>query len=96
MDEDILKEDIDENTKISKKPSKRQLKRERALQREAQKRHTSRISAMQRALSYVSKVINFGILCMHDATYIRCNCFFYSGNIPGVNGNSKRLDRFGW
>ncbi|EFN79239.1 uncharacterized protein C7orf50 homolog [Harpegnathos saltator] len=55
IDEDILKEDIDENTKASRKPSKRQLKREKALQREAQKRHASRIYAMQRALSYVSK-----------------------------------------
>ncbi|XP_032689203.1 uncharacterized protein C7orf50 homolog [Odontomachus brunneus] len=55
ISKDILKEDIDENTKTSKKPSKRQLKREKALQREAQKRHASRISAMQRALSYVSK-----------------------------------------
>ncbi|XP_014469943.1 PREDICTED: uncharacterized protein C7orf50 homolog [Dinoponera quadriceps] len=55
INEDILKEDIDENIKISKKPSKRELKKEKALQREAQKRHVSRIIAMQRALNYVSK-----------------------------------------
>ncbi|XP_012215585.1 uncharacterized protein C7orf50 homolog isoform X2 [Linepithema humile] len=51
IDEDTAK---DANEKTSKKPSKRQLKKEKAIQREAQKKETNKINAMQKALNYVS------------------------------------------
>lgn len=42
------------DTKTPKKPSKRQLKREKAIQVAVQKKQSSRINAMQKALNYVS------------------------------------------
>lgn len=44
-----------DETKTPKKPSKRQLKREKAEQRETEKREASRIEATEKALNYVSK-----------------------------------------
>ncbi|CAL1678319.1 unnamed protein product [Lasius platythorax] len=53
-DVNIKKEDTNENAKIPKKPSKRQLKREKAIQVAVQKKQSSRINAMQKALNYLS------------------------------------------
>ncbi|XP_050461588.1 uncharacterized protein C7orf50 homolog isoform X2 [Cataglyphis hispanica] len=47
-------EPINEKEEIPKKPSKRQLKREKVIQAAVQKRESSRINAMQKALNYVS------------------------------------------
>ncbi|XP_070172719.1 cholesin [Polyergus mexicanus] len=48
------KESTNENEEIPKKPSKRQLKREKVIQAAIQKKESSRINAMQKALNYVS------------------------------------------
>ncbi|KAK2576272.1 hypothetical protein KPH14_005638 [Odynerus spinipes] len=48
-------EDSEDNTKNAKKPSNRQLKRERAEQRVAEKREASKAEATQKALTYVTK-----------------------------------------
>ncbi|XP_019882919.2 uncharacterized protein C7orf50 homolog [Camponotus floridanus] len=50
----LKKEDTNENAKIPKKPSKRQLKRERAIQAANQKKESSRINTMQKVLNYIS------------------------------------------
>ncbi|KAL6424184.1 hypothetical protein ACFW04_009800 [Cataglyphis niger] len=47
-------EPINEKEETPKKPSKRQLKREKVIQAAVQKRESSRINAMQKALNYVS------------------------------------------
>lgn len=52
----LKKEDTNESAKIPKKPSKRQLKRERAIQAAIQKKESSRINTMQKALNYISMV----------------------------------------
>lgn len=49
-------EPTNENAETPKKPSKRQLKREKVIQAAIQKRESSRINAMQKALNYVSMV----------------------------------------
>ncbi|KAM0728218.1 Cholesin [Formica fusca] len=48
------KESTNENEETPKKPSKRQLKREKVIQAAVQKKESSRIIAMQKALNYVS------------------------------------------
>ncbi|XP_029178086.1 uncharacterized protein C7orf50 homolog [Nylanderia fulva] len=54
----ISKEETNEKAKVPEKPSKRQLKREKAIQRAIhevnQKKESSRINAMQKALNYIS------------------------------------------
>lgn len=52
----IIKKEAFENGKTPTKPSKRQLKRERVIQIANQKKESSRINTMKKALNYVSMV----------------------------------------
>ncbi|KYM82788.1 Uncharacterized protein C7orf50 like protein, partial [Atta colombica] len=52
------KEVSDENVKTAKNPSKRQLKKEKAVQAAVKKMESRRSYAMQKALNYVSQLIN--------------------------------------
>jgi len=55
-DIDIPKKTSDENVKTAKNLSKRQLKKEKAVQVAVKKRQSRKSYAMQKALSYVSMV----------------------------------------
>ncbi|KAL6260011.1 hypothetical protein P5V15_009918 [Pogonomyrmex californicus] len=55
IDKSLSRDDSNENVKIPKKLSKRQLKKQKALQVIIQKKESSRINIMQKALSYVHR-----------------------------------------
>ncbi|XP_011176199.1 uncharacterized protein C7orf50 homolog [Solenopsis invicta] len=55
LDKDILKEDLNENVKTEKTPSKRQLKREKAEKAEIEMRQSRKLNAKKTALNYLSK-----------------------------------------
>jgi len=63
-DNDILNKDDEKDgiTVPSKGPSKRQLKREKAIQIATRNRETNKLNTMQKALSYVSMVGSSNLL----------------------------------
>jgi len=62
-DNDISNEDDGKDITVpSKEPSKRQLKREKAIRIAAQTKETNKLNIMQKALSYVSMVGSSNLL----------------------------------
>lgn len=98
------RENIDETVR-KEKPSKRRLKKEKAIEMATRRKQTGRATAMRNALNYVSMVgslnslsIRFPLASFHGSVLFFVislahrfviSMRVYSGNTPEANGNSR-------